>query len=122
MLADPARFAAIRKLLLEGDTGPEAWLLLRDLDLAQPGEGLPAYLLARQAQGRGAWDTCRRFAAEALARSLPGAPFEEEARRLRALCAARAGDAAAARAAYEEILKSPSEARRLEAERALRRL
>ena len=40
----------------------------------------------------------------------------------RALCAARAGDVAAARAGYEEVLQSQSEARRLEAERALRRL
>ncbi len=122
MLADPVRFPAIRKLVLDGDTGPEAWLLLRDLDLAQPGEGLPAYLLGRQAQGRGAWETCRRFTNESLTRPLPGAPFEEEAKRIRALCAARAGDVAAARAGYEEILKSQSEARRLEAERALRRL
>ena len=122
MLEDPVRFPAIRKLVLDGDTGPEAWLLLRDLDLAQPGEGLPAYLLARQAQGRGAWETCRRFVIDSLTRALPGAPFEEEAKRIRALCAARAGDVAAARAGYEDILKSQSEARRLEAERALRRL
>jgi tetratricopeptide (TPR) repeat protein len=122
MLGDPARSPAIRKLLLDGDTGPEAWLLLRDLDAAEPGEGLPAYLIARQAQGRGAWDLCRRFVEASLTRSLPGVPFEEEAKRLRALCAAKAGDVAAARAAYEEVLKSPSEARRLEAERALRRL
>jgi len=96
--------------------------LLRDLDLAQPGEGLPAYLLARQAQGRGAWDTCRRFVTETLSRPLPGAAFEDEAKRMRALCAARAGDVPTARAAYGELLESPSEARRLEAERALRRL
>jgi hypothetical protein len=122
MLADPVRFPAIRRLLLDGDTGPEAWLLLRDLDLAQPGEGLAAYLLGRQAQGRGSWETCRRFINDSLTKSLPGAPFIEEARRIRALCAARAGDVAAARAGYEELLQSPSEARRLEAERALRRL
>jgi Flp pilus assembly protein TadD len=122
MLADPLRFPAIRRLLLDADNGPEAWVLLRDLDLALPGEGLPAYLLGRQAQGRGAWEMCGRFVTDSLTRSLPGAPFEEEARRIRALCAARAGDVAGARAAYAEVLKSQSEARRLEAERALRRL
>ena len=121
-LAEPARWPAVRRLLADGDSGPETWLLLRDLDLARPGEGLAAYLLAKQAQNQSAWETCLRFVAEASKRPLPGPLFEVETRRMQAACAARSGDAAAARNVLEALLRDPSEARRLEAARALRRL
>ena len=121
-LAEPARWPAVRRLLTDGDSGPETWLLLRDLDLARPGEGFAAYLLAKQAQNRGAWETCLRFAGAAAERPLPGPFFATELRRVQAACAARSGDAAGARAVLEALLRDPSEARRLEAARALRRL
>jgi hypothetical protein len=121
-LADPVRWPAARRLLADGDSGPETWLLLRDLELARPAEGLAAYLLAKQAQNRGAWELCLRFVAGAQARPLPGPLFDAEARRMRAACAAGAGELAAARAAYTELLSDPAEGRRLDAGRALRRL
>jgi hypothetical protein len=121
-LAEPRRWPAVRRLLVDLDTGPETWLLLRDLDLAEPASGFAAYLLARQASNQGAWQSCLRFGGEALRRELPGPLFRTEALRLRASCGPRAGDEAAARAALDELAADPSEARRLEAERALRRL
>jgi hypothetical protein len=122
MLERPARGPAVQRLLLEGDTGEQTWALLRALGESEPSEGLAPYLLARQAQNRGRWELCRGLAAEARGRHLPGPLFEQEALRIVAVCAARAGDVRAATSGWEELERIGSPARRLEAARALRRL
>lgn len=115
----PSRQATLRRLLVDGDTGPETWLLLRDLDQEAPADGLAAYLLARQAQARGAWETCGRFAAAAQGRALPSPLFETENLRVRGACAVRANDAPAAREAFSLLASRAGPARRLEIERWL---
>jgi len=120
-LQERARWPAVRRLLVNNDAGPETWLLLRDLDVARPQEGFAAYLLAKQAQNARAWESCLRFSASALMRTLPGPMFTTAALRMRALCGWHGGDDAAARQALLELAKDPSEARHLEAERMLRR-
>jgi tetratricopeptide (TPR) repeat protein len=102
-LEDRRRWPALRRLLAEADNGPETVLALRDLAAAEPREGLPPYLLAKQMQNRAAWEECARFAREALARSLPSALFQQEALRMLGMASWHLGDTAAARDAFTRL-------------------
>ena len=121
-LADPLRWPAARKLLTEGDAGPETLLSLRDLAEAQPREGFAPYLLAKQLQNHAEWDACARYAQSALERKLPGPLFVQEALRMRGIAAWHLGDAAAARAAFTQLGKDASPGRALEAAQWLARV
>jgi hypothetical protein len=118
-LADPRRTRALRKLLAEGDTGPETVLALKELEETEPAEGLPSYLLAKQLQNRGAWAASRRYVTQALSRRLPHPLFVEEALRMQGIAAWHLGDAAGGRAAFAELLKGARPGRALEAKRWL---
>jgi len=118
-VADPRRSPALRKLLADGDTGPETVLALKELEEAEPAEGLPSYLLAKQLQNRGAWDDSRRYLARAISRRLPGPLFVEETLRMQGIAAWHLGDAAAGRAAFGELLKRSQPGHALEARRWL---
>jgi hypothetical protein len=102
-LADDRRWPALRRLLADGDAGPETWLALKELADAEPREGLPPYLLAKQLQNRGSWADCARYAREALGRGVPGPRFDEEARRMLGIAAWHLGDTAAAREAFTQL-------------------
>ena len=121
-LGDPASWPALRRLLADGDSGPEVWLALRDLDLARPADGTFAYLLAKQLQNRGAWPECLQFASSALARALPGQPFIDEAQRMRGVAAWHLGKTEVAKAAFSALGRGAPEGRALEAARWLERL
>src|SRR5438067_3873659 len=69
-LADPRRRSALHQLLAEADTGPETMLALKELEEAEPLEGLPSYLLAQQLQHRGGWQASRSDLTAALSRML----------------------------------------------------
>jgi len=118
-LADPRRSPALRKLLADGDTGPDTVLRLKELEESEPAEGLPSYLLAKQLQNRGAWDDSRRYLSRAISRRLPGPLFVEETLRMQGIAAWHLGDAAAGRAAFGELLKRAQPGRALEAKRWL---
>jgi hypothetical protein len=118
-LADSRRAAALRKLLAAGDTGPETVLALKELEEAEPAEGLPSYLLAKQLQNRGAWEASRRYLAQALSRRLPHPLFVEEALRMQGIAAWHLGDAARGRAAFAELGKGAKAGRALETKRWL---
>ena len=105
-LADSRRSTALRKLLAEGDTGTETVLALKELEEAEPTEGLPSYLLAKQLQNRGAWEESRRYLARALSRKLPHPLFVEETLRMQGIAAWHLGDAGRGRAAFAELLKN----------------
>lgn len=118
-LSDPASWPALRRLLADGDTGPAAWLALRDLDLARPADGTFAYLLAKQLQNRGDWPECARFITSALSRALPGPLFHDEALRMQGLAAWHQRDAATARAAFTALGAGAPPGRALESARWL---
>jgi hypothetical protein len=118
-LADFRRSAALRKLLADGDAGPETVLALKELDDAERAEGLPSYLLAKQLQNRGAWESSRRYLSHALSRRLPHPLFVEEALRMQGIAALHLGDAVRGRAAFDELAKSARPGRALEAKRWL---
>jgi tetratricopeptide (TPR) repeat protein len=121
-LSDPASWPALRRLLADGETGPEVWLALRDLDLARRQDGTFAYLLAKQLQNRGSWPECLTYARDALRRSLPGPLFTQEALRMQGIAAWHTGDAATARLAFAALGKDAPPGRALEAQRWLERL
>jgi hypothetical protein len=114
-LSDPGRWPAARKLLTEGDTGPETLLALDALAVERPREGFAPYLLAKQLQNRNAWAACARFSQLALERELPHPLFVQEALRMRGISAWHLGDAAAARAAFERLARDATPGRALEA-------
>jgi len=118
-LSDPRRSPALRKLLAEGDTGPETVLGLKELQEAEPAEGLPSYLLAKQLQNRGGWEASRRYLAQALSRRLPHPLFVEETLRMQGIAAWHLDDAARGRAAFAELAKNAQPGRALEAKRWL---
>jgi hypothetical protein len=113
-LADPGRWPAARKLLTEGDTGPETLLALDALTSDRPREGFAPYLLAKQLQNRGAWAPCARFSQQALERELPDPLFVQEALRMRGIAAWHLGDAAAARAAFDRLSHEATPGRAVE--------
>jgi hypothetical protein len=118
-LPDSRRSAALRKLLAEGDTGPETVLALKELEGAEPAEGLPSYLLAKQLQNRGVWESSRRYLSQAVSRRLPHPLFVEEALRMQGIAALHLGEAARGRAAFDELAKNARPGRALEARRWL---
>jgi hypothetical protein len=118
-LVDSRRSAALRKLLADADTGPETVLAIKELDDAERAEGLPSYLLAKQLQNRGAWETSRRYLLQALSRRLPHPLFVEEALRMQGIAALHLGDAVRGRAAFDELAKNARPGRALEARRWL---
>jgi hypothetical protein len=120
-LSDEASWPALRPLFTEGTASAPAELLLklRDLDLSRPRDGLAAYLIAKQLQNRSAWEECAKYAASALSRELPGPRFVEEGLRMRGICSLRAGDRAAAQAAFTALAKDAPPGRALEAARWL---
>ena len=99
-LPDRRRWPALRRLLADGDTGPETVLALRELAAIEPREGLPPYLLAKQMQNRANWQECAMFARQALARTLPSALFRQEALRMLGIASWHLGDSATARDAF----------------------
>ena len=121
-LDEPRRFPALRRLLAENDNSPEVWLLLVELNLSEPRDGLAAYLLAKQLQNHGAWAQCARYAQDALGRILPGPLFVQEAMRMRGISAWHLGDLPAARSAFTTLGKGAPPGRALEAQRWLERL
>ena len=121
-LGDPRSWPALRKLFAENDNAPEVWLLLAELNLAEPRDGLAPYLLAKQLQNRGAWAECARYAQEALGRSLPGPLFVQEALRMRGIASWHLGDLATAHAAFTALGENAPPGRTLEARRWLERL
>ncbi|HWE24321.1 MAG TPA: hypothetical protein VG496_10325, partial [Myxococcales bacterium] len=102
-LDDRRRWPALRPLLTAGATGPETILALGTLQTAEPREGLPPYLIAKQMQNRGAWEDCARRAHEALARELPSALFVQEALRMAGISAWHLGEREAARDAFRRL-------------------
>jgi tetratricopeptide (TPR) repeat protein len=118
-LGDPRRSSALRKLLVDGDAGPETWLALKELAEAEPLEGLPPYLLAKQLENRGDWEACARYAAMALSRRLPDPLFREEALRMQGISAWHLRDPARGRAAFAALAKGAGAGRALEAQRWL---
>src|SRR3954463_9673267 len=118
-LADSRRGKVLRRLLAEADAGPETVLGLKELAGAEPVEGLPPYLLAKQLQNRGAWEGCLRYATAALSRRLPHPLFVEEALRMEGIAAWHLGDAARGRSAFAELGKGARPGRALEAKRWL---
>ncbi|MFL5278299.1 MAG: tetratricopeptide repeat protein [Myxococcales bacterium] len=118
-LADSRRGNVLRRLLAEADAGPETVLGLKELADAEPAEGLPPYLLAKQLQNRGAWEGCLRYATAALSRRLPHPLFVEEALRMEGIAAWHLGDAARGRSAFAELGKGARPGRALEAKRWL---
>jgi hypothetical protein len=118
-LHDPDRWAALRRLLADGDSGPETLGLLRDLEAREPAEGLPPYLVAKQSQNRGEWPDCARLAREALSLRLPGALFEQEALRMIGLASWHLGDVSSARDAFTRLGAGAPPGRSLESSRWL---
>jgi hypothetical protein len=102
-LEDPARWPALRRLLADGDTGPETIRLLRELESREPAEGLPPYLVAKQLQNRAEWGECARSAREALSRKLPAALFAQEALRMLGVASWHLGDTTTARDAFTRL-------------------
>ena len=121
-LSDPERWPALRRLLADGDTGPETLDLLRVLAGREPSEGLPPYLVAKQLQNRGDWPECARSAREALSRKLPGTLFEEEALRMLGIASWHLGDIPSARDAFTRLGASAPPGRSLESSRWLQLL
>ena len=121
-LDDAARWPALRRLLADGDTGPETMRLLRDLDSRERGEGLPPYLVAKQQQNRAEWAECARSAREALSRKLPAALFRHEALRMLGLASWHLGDTASARDAFSLLGQDAPPGRSLESSRWLQLL
>jgi hypothetical protein len=119
---DPQTWPALRPLFAENNNAPEILLRLRDLDLLKPRDGLPAYLLAKQMQNRGAWPECAAFAASALRRELPGRLFIQEALRMKGIAAWHLGDDAAAREAFTALGADASPGRSVEVARWMERL
>jgi len=118
-LPDPASWPALRPLLADGNPSPEVLLALRDLDLLRPRDGLPAYLIAKQLQNRGAWPDCAKYVASALGRELPGPLFLQESLRMLGIAAWHLGDFVKARAAFTALGKDAAPGRALEAQRWL---
>jgi hypothetical protein len=118
-LSDRRRWPPLRRLLADGDNGADTMLALRQLAAAEPREGLPPYLLAKQMQNRGTWDECARLAREALARSLPSALFQQEALRMLGISSWHLGDAATARDAFTRLGRHAPPGRANEAARWL---
>jgi hypothetical protein len=116
---DPRRWPALRRLLADGDTGPETLRLLAELEAREPAEGLPPYLLAKQQQNRAEWAGCARAAREALSRKLPGALFEQEALRMLGLASWHLGDVATARSSFLHLGQNAPPGRSLESTRWL---
>jgi tetratricopeptide (TPR) repeat protein len=116
---DPRRWPALRRLLADGDTGPETLRLLADLEAREPAEGLPPYLLAKQLQNRAEWTGCARRAREALSRKLPGPLFEQEALRMLGLASWHLGDTATARDSFLRLGHNAPPGRSLESTRFL---
>jgi len=102
-LADPRRWPASRRLLADGDAGPETLRALEELAASEAREGLPPYLLAKQMQNRSTWADCALRAREALARGLPAALFEQEALRMIGIASWHLGDLASARDAFTKL-------------------
>ncbi len=118
-LDDPGRWPALRRLLADGDTGPETMRLLQDLASREPAEGLPPYLIAKQLQNRAEWAECAHSAREALSRKLPAALFEHEALRMLGLASWHLGDLSSARDAFTRLGQNAPPGRSLEATRWL---
>jgi hypothetical protein len=121
-MEDPRRWLALRRLLADGDTGPETLRLLADLDAHEPAEGLPPYLIAKQQQNRADWSACAPAARQALSRKLPGALFEQEALRMLGLASWHLGDIASARDAFLRLGQNAPPGRSLESIRWLQLL
>ena len=121
-LDDPGRWPALRRLLADGDTGPETMRLLQDLESREPAEGLPPYLAAKQLQNRAEWAECARSARKALSRKLPDALFEHEALRMLGLASWHLGDTATARDAFTRLGQNAPPGRSLESSRWLQLL
>jgi len=121
-LDDPGRWPALRRLLADGDTGPETMRLLRELESREPAEGLPPYLVAKQLQNRAEWAECARSAREALSRKLPAVLFEHEARRMLGLASWHLGDTTTARDAFTRLGHNAPPGRSLESSRWLQLL
>jgi hypothetical protein len=121
-LDDPGRWPARRRLLADGDTGPETMRLLRELESREPAEGLPPYLVAKQLQNRAEWAECARFAREALSRKLPAVLFEHEALRMLGLASWHLGDTTTARDAFTRLGHNAPPGRSLESSRLLQLL
>ena len=118
-LDDRRRWPALRRLLADGDAGPGTLASLEELGAAEPLEGLPPYLVAKQLQNRGDWARCAREASEALSRKLPAAPFEYEALRMLGIAAWHLGDLPTARDAFARLGRDAPPGRALETARWL---
>jgi hypothetical protein len=118
-LADSRRWPPLRRLLADGDAGAETVALLEELAVAEPREGLPRYLVAKQLQNRAEWASCARRAREALSRKLPAALFEQEALRMVGIASWHLGDTAVARDAFTTLGQNAPPGRALEASRWL---
>lgn len=118
-LPDPRRWPALRRLLADGDTGGETLRLLDGLHAAETAQGLPPYLLAKQAQNRGEWADCARLSREALSRMLPAPQFEAEALRMLGAASWRLGDTAAAKDAFIRLGRNAPPGRSVESARWL---
>src|SRR6266851_6136853 len=121
-LDDPGRWPALRRLLADGDTGPETMRLLQDLESREPTEGLPPYLVAKQLQNRAEWAECARSAREALSRKLPAVLFEREALRMLGLASWHLGATPTARDAFTRPGHNAPPGRSLESSRWLQLL
>ena len=118
-LDDPRRWPALRRLLADGDAGPETLRLLHALASLEPAEGLPPYLVAKQLQNRAEWTGCASAARESLSRKLPAALFEQEALRMLGLASWHLGDTATARDAFLRLGRNAPPGRSLESTRWL---
>ena len=118
-LDDRRRWPALRALLTDGSTGPETILALSHLAAAEPREGLPPYLLAKQMQNRGAWADCARLAREALERELPSPLFAQEALRMLGVASWHLGNREAAREVFTRLGAGAPPGRANEAQRWL---
>jgi hypothetical protein len=118
-LPDERRWPALRQLLADLDSGPETIAALEKLRAEEPREGLPPYLLAKQAQNRGEWQRCDDLARVALSLPLPDALFAQEGLRMLGIASWRLGDRAAAIDAFQRLGRDAPPGRRLEAERYL---
>jgi len=119
---DPRRWPPLRRLLADGDAGPETLRLLQDLASREPAEGLPPYLVAKQLQNRAEWAGCAGAVRDALARKLPGRLFEQEALRMVGLASWHLGDIPTARDAFLRLGQNTPPGRSLESTRWLQLL
>jgi hypothetical protein len=118
-LDDRRRWPALRRLLADGDVAAGTVALLEELAAAQPVEGLPPYLVAKQLQNRGEWASCARWARQALSRSLPAALFEYEALRMLGIASWHQGDVPVARDAFTRLGRGAPPGRAVESARWL---